>query len=303
MVEEKDSIFWETVRHQILFGIIALLSLIFFSSYFYSDFVIPNLIELNKQENRICRFVFNITTSFFLTFCLLYLRHHLRRYKEAKRKAGIADGAYLTCYNSNRDAIEIILAETELRNVSNNSEDICVLGASGLRTFGAKNSPLFDAFQNCNKIRVLLLYPDGEAIKRRAKSLFTAQKSPKGTYDDFLENYRKEIKESVDMLQKIHSISEGKVELAFYDELPLLKIIIIDHTLIWLQHYEAGEHVRDLPCYFLEKEKEQDGIGLFRAVTEVFDRKWGYQGKYIFDFERGQIWNPQKELYENLLGN
>ena len=80
-----------------------------------------------------------------------------------------------------------------------------------------------------------------------------------------------------------------------------LKIIVIDHQLIWFQHYESGRHVRELPTYFLEKEEQQTGTGLFKALLDIFDRKWKYVEIHPYKFEENEIWDFKAEKYIQLL--
>lgn len=304
-LKEKWDVFKEVCTHQLISGLVA--GIISFFSVgvlatkivpFLERTLIPQMKELEQYSNRFL--VFKIVLSFLLTFFFINVHIYYKKHRLFRIRAGIANGAFLIYYKQNSTEYEIEDGEKTLTKRARNAESIRILGASGIRTFGEEDSPLWEAIKKSSELYVLMLHPMGEGIKGRVRSLLAA-KNPGYTNDEFneeLNRYIKEIKKSIGTLKQIYNVNDEVVRLAFYAEEPLLKIIIIDHKLLWLQHYEAGIHVRDVPTYFLEKEEAKSGRGLFKAMLDIFDRKWKYGENHLYNFNENKIWNPQTNQYE-----
>ncbi len=290
---QKRSALKETLKHHVVGAIVGLV-ISFLSVNFLIAYILPVLQLI--EGNAILKFIL----SLILTYLLLRIYNRLNLYKYLKAQSIITEGAFLTYYKENSTNAEIEEAEKTLRKKAENAESIRILGASGLRTFGEKSAPLYDHIKKCSELFVLMLHPMGKGIEKRVKSLLAGKKSAFDNSDvqSELSKYIEEIKKSILTLKQIHNLDNEKVKLGFYDEEPLLKIIIIDHQLIWLQHYETGRHVRDLPEYFLEKEETRLGTGLFKAMLDIFDRKWKYVEDHLYNFEEDKIWNPITKQYE-----
>lgn len=283
----------ETLKHQAISALVSL-SITFLSVNFLLSYIVPALKEI--EHNFIYKFILSVVLTY--AFIRFYLR--FCHYKHLQAQSVITDGAFLTYYKKNSTTADIQEAEEMLKKKAENAESIRILGASGLRTYGVSDAPLYENIKSCSELFVLMLHPMGNGIKKRVKSLLAA-KRPMFNESDIqreLSNYIDEIKKAIATLKQIHNRDSEKVKLCFYDEEPLLKIIIIDHQLIWFQHYETGKHVRDLPAYFLEKEESRAGTGLFKALLDIFDRKWQYIEKNPYSFEDNKIWNPQTKQYE-----
>jgi hypothetical protein len=228
---------------------------------------------------------------FIVTFIILAIKQKYEYFKTIKKMANIAIAADFKAYFANRDVDKINQAESDLKKVALNSKVICILGGSGFRTFGNKTSPLYQEIIDCSKLYVLMLHPVGTGIEQRVKSLLHKNNPDYSNkeYKKALLKYQNEIASSIRTLNKINGLKSDKVFIAFYDELPTFKLIIIDRKLIWIQYYTQGIHVRELPAFYIVGESESTSVFL-NGFCDTFDNQYKISSKdYIYNFNTGSI--------------
>src|SRR3989475_6164987 len=111
------------------------------------------------------------------------------------------------------------------------ARDACVLTLTGHGTFVDERSPVREVLRSAYEIRVMLVNPVGEGVRRRVESL-----PPEVTVLSF----HGEIEASIAYLAELRKLGK-KVTLKFYDEEPFWKVVVLgDH--VWVQHchHEIG---------------------------------------------------------------
>lgn len=133
-----------------------------------------------------------------------------------------------------------------------------IMGATGLKTFAQKDSPLNEALHQFNgSVRILLLNPEADACRQRASSV--QQK---------LNSYKAEIRQATKFCESL--AAEGKsIELRYYDWPPTWKVILTTGS-FWLQHYEQRRHVEEAPV--ITGYATQGGRDLYGGYYAYFDR-------------------------------
>jgi hypothetical protein len=132
-----------------------------------------------------------------------------------------------------------------------------ILGANGAETFGRPTAPLHDALARFqHPVRVILAHPDSDNIRARAADI--------GVAPDL---YRAEINESVDQLRRLRQRGH-RVTARLYHAKPNWKMIITTRTM-WVQYYDEGTHVAELPVYRFDA-----GGDLYHCFAKEFERIW-----------------------------
>ena len=184
-------------------------------------------------------------------------------------------------HSDNKNRKEIKRGDEYLRGIGNSSARICLLGASGWKTFG-HSAPLGDAIKKCTEARIILVNPTNQGIiNLRARNL-------KIEPDDF----RKKIYETICLLTKLKR-SGKQIDLKFYDYYPNWKYIILGDSYIWVQPYPLEEKVTYSPCYILEAEtsrgQAREENKLFYAFYDHFNGLWDNCHLAEYDFDNKEI--------------
>jgi len=138
------------------------------------------------------------------------------------------------------------------------ARDACVLTLTGHGTFVDERSPVREVLRSAYEIRVMLVNPVGEGVRRRVESL-----PPEVTVLSF----HGEIEASIAYLAELRKLGK-KVTLKFYDEEPFWKVIVLgDH--VWVQHCHRGCELNQQPEYVFALQHRDPRRGLFVPSTRT----------------------------------
>lgn len=156
--------------------------------------------------------------------------------------------------------------------------DACMLSLTGYDTLVAKESLLRESLAQAYEVRVMLLDPLGDALRRRVEQL-----PDEVTQASFL----KEIRASIAFLNKLRRTGK-KVSLRFYDRTPLWKIVILgDHA--WVQHCHDGHEMKEQPEYVFALQQAEPRQGLFVPFYSCFLHEWSRAGDTDYDFDTNEL--------------
>lgn len=151
-----------------------------------------------------------------------------------------------------------------------------ILGASGFKTFGSRDSFLYKIMEldTTSAIQVMLLDPkkNNPGLIQRANSL-----------DVLVDDYIKEIESSIETLRTLKQ--KGKtVSLLLYTRSPCWKLYIASNH-VWVQKYPAGKHVSE--SEMLGFKNTHNHRSPYNHFVELFDafsaRIADKKGVFIFD--------------------
>ncbi len=178
-------------------------------------------------------------------------------------RAALADNAGLNVYLKNSNEYEKKIIEKKISKDLGGVRDIKILAATGLNSFGNKESFLFKAVKKCQgEVSVILFNPkeNNEFLKKRAKALGMN-----------VQDYRKEIIKTVETLKNFESQGK-KIKLYFYEG-PLLWRIYLSHKNVWIQYYSTFEHVDDMALYGFKCNLPISDCSFFTFLSDLFDQK------------------------------
>ena len=116
--------------------------------------------------------------------------------------------------------------------------DAVVLTLTGYDTFVDEKSPLRGPLHGAYELRVMLVNPAGEALRRRADSLPS---------EITVLSLQAEIEASIAFLAELRRRGT-KVSLKFYDQMPFWKVAVLgDHA--WVQFCHSGFAISEQPEY------------------------------------------------------
>lgn len=164
------------------------------------------------------------------------------------------------------------------------AKDICILGATGYRTFARKDSesiaPLREVLEDITgEIKILLFHPKGQFTISRANALGVP-----------LDDYQREIMNSINFLKELKNKGEN-IALKLYMQRPIWKMIILDNFM-WLQYYHPKKHVERMPVYGISRSQKKEEYSLFDPLYGVFQKKWYHDGNPTYDFNTGEAVSP-----------
>ena len=166
------------------------------------------------------------------------------------------------------------------------ARDACVLTLTGHSTFVDERSPVREVLRSAYEIRVMLVNPVGEGVRRRVESL-----PPEVTVLSF----QGEIEASIAYLAELRKLGK-KVTLKFYDEEPFWKIIVLgDH--VWVQHCHRGCELNQQAEYVFALQHRDPRRGLFVPFYTYFLERWDEARHPEYDFESNQL------VYRDAAGN
>src|SRR5229473_956174 len=132
------------------------------------------------------------------------------------------------------------------------ARDACVLTLTGHGTFVDERSPVREVLRSAYEIRVMLVNPVGEGVRRRVESL------------------------------------PPKVTLKFYDEEPFWKVVVLgDH--VWVQHCHHGCELNQQPEYVFALQHYDPRRGLFVPFYTYFLERWNESRHPEYDFDSNQL--------------
>ncbi len=166
------------------------------------------------------------------------------------------------------------------------ARDAFVLSLTGYDTFVDKNSLLREVLEKAYEVRVLLLNPLGEGLRRRVDGL---------PAEVTVLSFHGEIEASINYLAELRKRGKA-VSLRFYEQEPFWKVIVLgDH--VWVQHCHDGVPVRDQPEYVFALQHRDPRRGLFVPFYMHFLSKWNEHQHPEYDFDTGEL------VYRDSAGN
>jgi len=166
------------------------------------------------------------------------------------------------------------------------ARDAFVLTMTGYETFVNEGSPLRGPLDGAYELRVMLVNPVGESLRRRADSL-----PPEIT----VLSLQAEIEASIAFLAGLRRRGT-KVTLKFYDQMPFWKIVVLgDHA--WVQFCHAGFTVGEQPEYVFALQERNPRQGLFVPFYVHALERWNEPDHPEYDFDRNEL------VYRDAAGN
>lgn len=158
------------------------------------------------------------------------------------------------------------------------ARDAFLLTLTGYDTLVDKRSLLRGLLETAYEVRVMLVNPVGEGLRRRVESL-----PPEVT----LRSFHSEIEASIAYLAELRKLGK-KVTLKFYDHEPFWKVIVLgDH--VWVQHCHAGFSVREQPEFVFALRHRSPRDGLFVPFYVYFLNQWNENGHPEYDFDSNEL--------------
>jgi hypothetical protein len=143
------------------------------------------------------------------------------------------------------------------------ARDAFVLALTGYETFVDPNGLLRDALEKAYEVRVMLVNPVGNGVRRRVESL---------PPDVTLLTFHSELEASIAFLGRLQKRGK-KVTLKFYDHEPFWKVVVLgDH--VWVQHCHVGIPLRQQPEYMFALRHANPPEGLFVPFYMHFLNQW-----------------------------
>lgn len=158
------------------------------------------------------------------------------------------------------------------------ARDAFVLTLTGHDTFIAGDNSLGAVIEKAYEIRVLLVNPVGEGLRKRADSL-----PPEVT----VLTLHTEIEATIGHLSALRKFGK-KVKLKFYDEDPFWKLIVLGDY-VWVQHCHSGFSVRQQPEYVFALQHREPRHGLFVPFYMLFLDEWNDPHNPEYDFDSNEL--------------
>jgi len=168
--------------------------------------------------------------------------------------------------------------ERALVNQLTTARDAFVLTLTGYDTLVAEDSLLRPVIDKAYEIRVMLVNPVGQGLRRRAESL-----PPEVT----VLTLHTEIEATIGALSALRKYGK-KVKLKFYDEEPFWKIVVLGDYL-WVQHCHSGFVVREQPEYVFALQHTEPRHGLFVPFYMIFLNYWNDPHHPEYDFDTNEL--------------
>ena len=168
--------------------------------------------------------------------------------------------------------------ERALVNQLTTARDAFMLTLTGYDTLVAEDSLLRPVIGKAYEIRVMLVNPVGQGLRRRAESLAS---------DVTVLTLHTEIEATIGALSALRKY--GKlVKLKFYDEEPFWKIVVLGDYL-WVQHCHSGFAVREQPEYVFALQHTEPRHGLFVPFYMIFLNHWNDPRHPEYDFDTNEL--------------
>ncbi len=166
------------------------------------------------------------------------------------------------------------------------ARDVSVLTITGYDVFVGKDNRLRRALESAYEIRVMLVNPVGEGVRKRVDSL-----SP----DITLLSFHTQIEATIAELAVLRKMGK-KITLKFYEQEPFWKLIVLgDH--VWAQHCHSGFEMKHQPEYVFSLQHRNPRQGLFVPFYMHFLNQWNAPNHPEYDFETNEL------VYRDEAGN
>ena len=158
------------------------------------------------------------------------------------------------------------------------ARDAFVMTLTGYDTFVDAASPLRGPLECAYELRVMLVNPVSEALRRRADAL---------PPDITVLSLQTEIEATIAFLSDLRKRG-AKVTLKFYDVMPFWKVVVLgDHA--WVQFCHPGFMVGEQPEYVFAMQDENPRQGLFVPFYMHALERWNESSHPEYDFERNEL--------------
>jgi len=209
------------------------------------------------ENEKIYLLAVEITAAIFLILCFNFIHRSLRDRTLAK----MATGAGLVSFFPRRGR----RAQSRIKKLKERhgtGRTIMVIGSSGYGTFVDQVGDLSTVLEKCLGAKILLVNPYSQEASTRVRAI---------AHPDFtLENFREEIRQSIELLKRLKAIGKA-VKLKLYSDPPLVKLVILGDYL-WLQHYHTDLDVQTMPEYVLQHNLKDHG--LYTLCYQYFVQRW-----------------------------
>ncbi len=209
------------------------------------------------ENEKIYLIAVEITVAIVLIFCFNFIRRSLRDRTLAK----MATGAGLVSFFPRRGR----RAQSRIKKLKEKhgtGRTVMVIGSSGYATFVDQMGDLSTVLEKCLGAKILLVNPYSQEASTRIRAI---------AHPDFtLENFREEVKQSIELLKRLKAIGKA-VKLKLYSDPPLVKLVILGDYL-WLQHYHTDLDVQTMPEYVLQHNLKDHG--LYTLCYQYFVQRW-----------------------------
>jgi hypothetical protein len=206
---------------------------------------------------------------------LILLLNHIRRSWIDRRVSRMARAAGLVLVSPSNS----LLAQRRIRRLKEKqgfARDAMVIAATGFRTFVNQKGELYQVIHNCREAKILLLHPDSEGMRVRARSI---------AYDGAVEDFSRQIETSIGFLKVLRSKHQN-VRLKLYQDVPFLKMAILGDYL-WVQHYHPGLEAQEMPKYVFKH--NQDRGSLYVPFYQYFLTRWHNADIPEYDFDSDEL--------------
>jgi hypothetical protein len=156
------------------------------------------------------------------------------------------------------------------------ARDAMVIAATGFRTFVNQQGELYQVLHNCREAKILLLHPDSDGARVRARSI---------AHDGAVEDFNRQIRMSIGFLRELRSTHQN-VRLKLYQDVPFLKMAILGDYL-WVQHYHPGLEAHEMPKYVFKH--NQDRGSLYVPFYQYFLSRWHNADIPEYDFDSDEL--------------
>lgn len=224
------------------------------------------------ESNKIYLVAVEVTAAIVLIVTFNYLQRSLRDRTLAK----MATGAGLTAFSPWRE----LSAQRRIRKFKEKQgtgRTIMVIGSTGYGTFVDQEGDLYTVLEKCMGAHILLVNP----YTHEATNRIDAIRHPHFT----LETFRKEVRESIDLLKRLKATGKA-VKLKLYSDPPLVKLAILGDYL-WLKHYHTDLDVQTMPEYVFQHNLNDHG--LYNLFYQYFMQRWDHPEIPEYDFETDEL--------------
>ncbi len=228
--------------------------------------------------------IFLISVEIAVAILLISVFQYAGRIWKDRRLSKMARGADLVLFFPARGRFRQRKIRT-LMEKHGTAKDIMVIGSTGFRTFVDPERDLHNVIQRCREAKIMLLNPDSEGARARAKSILHP--------DVTVESFREQIRKSIGFLKGLRA-AQKNVKLKLYSDTPDLKLAILGDYL-WMQHYHPGLDIETMPIYVFKH--NQNSAGLYQPFYQLFMKRWENCNIPEYDLETDEL------VYRDSSGN
>ena len=220
--------------------------------------------------------LFLVSIELGLAVSLILFTNYVMRSLRDHRLANMARSAGLLLVTPARG----FLARRRIRKLKEQqgfARDIMIMGSTGFRTFVDPKGELHQVIGNCREAKIMLLNPNSEGAKERARSIAHPEITPEIIGD--------QVRQSIEFLKGIKA-GQKNIRLKLYDDHPFLKLTILGDY-VWVQHYHTGLDVQMMPKFVFDH--NQNPGSLYVPFYQFFFTKWDNPDIPEYDFETGDL--------------